>query len=236
MSAMGTTDVLARVRALLAKAESTAYDAEAEAFTAKAQELIARYRIDRALVDASARHREQVGVRRIDIPNPYARTKVLLLSSVANANDCRTVYMPGIKSAQLFGRDDDRAMVEELYTSLLVQATAAMHRAGPKHDPFGRSRTRSFRHAFLVAFAARIGVRLRDTVAATVDAVAAETGTALVPLLAARGDAAETAARAEFPMLRNFNTTVSDPEGMHAGSVFADQVDISVHRKIARPA
>ncbi|MDP9441581.1 MAG: DUF2786 domain-containing protein, partial [Actinomycetota bacterium] len=38
--------ILSRVRALLAKAESTEFAPEAEAFTEKAQELMARYAID----------------------------------------------------------------------------------------------------------------------------------------------------------------------------------------------
>ena len=42
--------VLAKVRALLAQAESTTFEAEAEAFTAKAQELMARHAIDAALL------------------------------------------------------------------------------------------------------------------------------------------------------------------------------------------
>jgi hypothetical protein len=42
--------VLEKVRALLAKAESSEFDAEAEAFTAKAQELMARHSIDHALL------------------------------------------------------------------------------------------------------------------------------------------------------------------------------------------
>lgn len=42
--------VIERVRALLAKAESTSFPEEAEAFTAKAQELITRHAIDRTLL------------------------------------------------------------------------------------------------------------------------------------------------------------------------------------------
>ncbi|WP_017570470.1 DUF2786 domain-containing protein, partial [Nocardiopsis halotolerans] len=41
---------LARVRALLAKAESTEFPSEAEALSARAQELMARHSIDRALL------------------------------------------------------------------------------------------------------------------------------------------------------------------------------------------
>ena len=42
--------VLAKVRALLAKAESTTFEAEAEALTAKAHQLMVRHTIDEALV------------------------------------------------------------------------------------------------------------------------------------------------------------------------------------------
>lgn len=43
--------VLARVRSLLAKAESTDFDDEADALSAEAQELMSRYALDRALLD-----------------------------------------------------------------------------------------------------------------------------------------------------------------------------------------
>jgi hypothetical protein len=230
---MEANAVLSKVRALLAKAEATTFDAEAEAFTAKAQELIARHRIDRALLDAEPGSTQAAIDRRIDIATPYVSAKALLLSRVANANECRVVFLRHLGSAQVFGCGDDVDAVEELYTSLLVQVTTALHRAGPKHDPFGRSRTRSFRHAFLVAFAVRVGERLRATVDATVDAVPEATRTALVPMITARGHAAEAAARAEFPFMRSFTARVSDPEGMHAGSLFADHVELSMHRKLA---
>ena len=46
--------VLARVRGLLAKAESTSFPEEAEALSAKAQELMARHALERVAVDATA--------------------------------------------------------------------------------------------------------------------------------------------------------------------------------------
>ena len=49
-----TDAVLARIRQLLAKAESTTFEAEALAFTAKAQELMTRHAIDAALVHDTA--------------------------------------------------------------------------------------------------------------------------------------------------------------------------------------
>ena len=51
--------ILDKVRALLAKAESTEFPEEAEAYTAKAQELMARHRIDRAVLGATGRGSEE---------------------------------------------------------------------------------------------------------------------------------------------------------------------------------
>jgi hypothetical protein len=235
---MDTNDsVLRKVRALLAKAEATPFDAEAEAFTAKAQELIARHRIDRALLDARESRGHQTPVaRRVTVEDPYLTAKVVLLSTVADSNDCRAVWPKPLRHVQLFGRADDLDAVEALFTSLLLQVTVALLRAGSKQDGFGRSRTTAFRRAFLMAFAQRIGQRLRETVDATVGAAAAETSVALVPMLAARAEAAEALAVQNFPLLRPLRATVSDAEGWHAGSAFADQADLAVNSKIARGA
>ena len=51
---VGEPKMLARIRALLAKAEATTFVEEADAFTAKAQELMARHAIDAAAVESSA--------------------------------------------------------------------------------------------------------------------------------------------------------------------------------------
>ena len=179
--------VLDKVRALLAKAESTTFDAEADAFTAKAQELMARHRIDRAVFEAREdRHRpEEPDRRRFEVGDPYADAKAMLLANVADANGCTAVWSKTEGFTTVFGFFDELDAVDELFTSLLVQATAALRRAGSKSDGYGRSRTTRFRRSFLVAFAVRIGQRLRETVDATVESAVAETGTALVPILAA---------------------------------------------------
>lgn len=54
----------------------------------------------------------------------------------------------------------DLDAIELLFTSLLVQASAAMLRAGAKRDAHGRSRTGAFRQSFLIAYATHIGERL----------------------------------------------------------------------------
>jgi len=219
--------LLSKVRALLAKAESTTFDAEAEALTAKAQELMTRYRIDRALLEADvpASWSTPVG-RRIAVDDPYADAKAALLDQIAGANGCRAVWSKGLGFTTAFGCTEELDGVEELFTSLLVQATVALRREGSKHDRYGRSRTTRFRRSFLVAFATRIGGRLRDTVAATVTAAGGDTSTALVPLLAESDAAAERAAATAFPEMGSFSPTATDGEGWQAGTLFGDVAEI----------
>jgi hypothetical protein len=128
-AAVGGTDpkVTQRVRALLAKAESTDFPEEAEAFTAKAQELIARHAIDQAMLDAGA-DQPSLGTsgRRLLIDDPYAKAKSLLLNQVVAANRCSCVWHPDLSMSTVFGQIGDLDAVELLFTSLLTQATAAM--------------------------------------------------------------------------------------------------------------
>jgi hypothetical protein len=221
--------ILHKVRALLAKAESTTFEAEAETFTAKAQELMARHRIDRAVLGASGRESGEVPVgRRIGIDSPYSNAKAILLCDVADANGCRAVWSRGLGFATVFGYAGELDAVEELFTSLLVQATSALQREGSKYDHRGRSRTAQFRRSFLVAFAYRIGQRLRATIDETVEAASAAAGTELVPLLAARTERAVAAARDMYPTTRTLSTRASDREGWSAGTAFGDRADLSM--------
>lgn len=231
------TDVLAKVRSLLAKAESTTFEAEAEALTAKAQELMARHRIDRALLDAAGRQvGEQPIGRRIGVENPYADAKAVLLGEVARANGCKAVWSKHLAFTTVFGYRDDLDGIEELFTSLLVQATCALQRAGSKVDGGGRRRTTRYRRSFLTAFAIRIGERLRDAVRITVEDATISTGTELVPLLRARSEAADAAARAAFPEMSSFAPSASDREGWHAGRLFGDLAHLPSAPQLDRSA
>ncbi|MEZ5294802.1 MAG: DUF2786 domain-containing protein [Ilumatobacteraceae bacterium] len=156
--------LLERVRHLLDKAESTEFEAEAEAFTAKAHELITRHAIDTALLadDVGPNTDEHPVATRVDIDDPYADAKSLLLQIVAEANRCRTVYHERLAFSTVLGFAADLAATELLYTSLLVQAQSALAAAGRNAPPGARTRSRSYRSAFLVAYANRIGQRLDE--------------------------------------------------------------------------
>jgi hypothetical protein len=118
-----------------------------------------------------------------------------------------------------------------LFTSLLVQATTAMVHAGPRRDAAGRSRTRSFRHAFLNAYAARVGERLRD---AAGRATADTAGRDLLPVLAARDQAVDDAVATMFPnLIQGRARSVSNHEGWAAGRAAADMASLSARSEVA---
>jgi hypothetical protein len=239
---------LDRIRALLAKAESTEYAEEAEALTAKAQELMARYSISEALLAADIGNPDEPVTRRIGIDNPYEAPKALLLDAVANANRCRTVWSRDFGFSTVVGFEPDLDAVELLFTSLLVQATTAMNRAGTRRDAYGRSRTRAFRQSFLVAYAHRIRERLTAATAqATADAAAgtAPDGTApgsraadprLLPVLAAREDAVNDTTERLFPELTRRSLTSNDREGWAYGTAAADRAQLHNHAEVIAPA
>ncbi|MEU9146142.1 DUF2786 domain-containing protein [Streptomyces sp. NPDC048349] len=156
--------MLGRIRALLAKAEATTYPEEAEALSAKAQELMARHTVDEALLAAGGKGPAQVpGACRIGVEPPYEEAKAVLLDAVATANRCRAVWNGAFEFSTVVGFESDLEAVELLYTSLLVQGTAAMTRAEAAQRAGGRKRTKTFRQSFLLAYASRIGRRLAET-------------------------------------------------------------------------
>lgn len=230
----GNPRILEKVRALLAKAESTTFPEEAEALSAKAQELMARHSIDEAMVgqgtdDAPA------GIR-VPIDDPYAGPKSVLLHVVASANRGQAVWSKHLGLSTVFGFESDLEFVEVLYTSLLVQATSAMLAAGSQLDRHGRSRTRSFRQSFLLAYANRIGDRLREAEASSRNAAAEEYGEALLPVLADRSAAVEAACEEAFPGAVSRSLSISNAAGWAAGRAAADLASLSGRTEVQRPA
>jgi hypothetical protein len=227
--------ILDRVRGLLAKAESTGFPEEAEAYSAKAQELMARHRIDQVLLAAADRSGDdQPAGRRLGVDNPYEQPKALLLDCVAQANRCRSVWHKQLGFATVMGFPADLDAVELLYTSLLVQATAAMLHEGSRRDRAGRSRTRAFRSSFLTAYATRIGQRLRTATETATRGAAAETGRGcdLLPVLAAREQEVDEAVAALFPELVSRHLRVSDREGWASGTAAADRASLQVRDRL----
>ncbi|WP_204074710.1 DUF2786 domain-containing protein [Planotetraspora phitsanulokensis] len=225
---------LARIRALLAKAESTEFPAEAETFTSAAQSLMAKHSIDAAMLAAEPGGAEEPTGRRVGIDPPYEKPKAILLDVVATANRCRAVWSKDLGFSTVLGFDPDLDAVELLFTSLLVQATSGMVQAGARRDLAGRSRTRSFRQSFLAAYAQRIGERLRAASGEAVRQAVAEAGSDLLPVLAARELAVDQAVTVLFPRLsRTGVMSVNDREGWVSGRAAADLATLHARDKIA---
>ncbi|MER8004925.1 DUF2786 domain-containing protein [Streptomyces sp. NPDC094149] len=213
--------MLARIRALLAKAEATGFPEEAEALTAKAQELTARYSIDEALLAARAPAADTPGACRIGVEAPYEQAKAVLLDVVATANHCRAVWNEAWGFSTVVGFEADLEVVELLYTSLLVQATHAMTTAETAQRAGGRKRTKTFRQSFLAAYAHRMGIRL---------AAAAETQVTddLLPVLASREVAVTAHTDRMFPSTTTTRMRgVSDAQGWTEGAEAADRARIA---------
>ncbi|MGF1599877.1 MAG: DUF2786 domain-containing protein [Acidimicrobiales bacterium] len=226
---------MTRVRRLLAKAESTTYEAEAEACMAKAQELMVRHAIDEAMLWAEAPSAANPTAVRLPVDDPYARAKASLVTVVAGAARCRAVIDVEYGLVTVIGFDHDLIWCETLYTSLLVQAQREMHRAGRGEPAGGRRRSRGFRSSFLSAYTFRVGQRLSEVTAEverrwTDDRPPSGQGPSgsLVPVLADRKRAVDEAVEASFGSLRSLRSSGgTDPQGWHAGRHAADRADLS---------
>ncbi|MEV0527144.1 DUF2786 domain-containing protein [Streptomyces sp. NPDC050439] len=221
--------ILTRIRALLAKAEATGFPEEAEALTAKAQELMARHTIDEALLASRTHAKDTPGACRIGVDAPYETAKAILLDAVATANRCRAVWNEAYGFSTVVGFETDLEVVELLHTSLLVQGTAAMTKAEAGQRAGGRKRTKTFRQAFLLAYANRLGARL--AAAAEDVTVGSPDAGELLPVLAARDVAVTSRAERMFP--RTTTTRVRgavDREGWEQGAAAADAAAVGPGR------
>ncbi len=214
--------VLARVRALLAKAEATPYPAEAEAFSAKAHELMTRHAIDAALVTGSTARAAWTAIR-IPVDEPYLDEKALLLHQVAEHTRCRAIHHVHYALCTVVGAGDDIAAVELLFTSLLLQAHQAMVAEGADAHAGARQRSRGFRASFLRAYAVRIGERLADVGAAVAADVERTTGTNVLPVLADRRRELDDTVEELFGELRKVGRRRGwDAAGWQRGRAAAD--------------
>lgn len=117
------TDYESKVKALLAKAESTEFPAEAEALTAKAMALIAEHNIEITDDDPGKMVDSYVVV-----PGPYRNQRVRLWHAVARVNGVFSLqnggqrYMRGIG----YGTEEAIYMTEALFHSLMIQGDRAL--------------------------------------------------------------------------------------------------------------
>jgi Protein of unknown function (DUF2786) len=223
---------LSRIRGLLAKAESTEFEAEAEALTGKAQELMARHAIDTAMLGrrgGTPVTAGQVQARRLHLSDPHAEAKAAVVQAVGTANGVRVVLLPAFGIATLVGMPGDLDAVELLVTSLLLQAGRALAEAVQQAG--ARGRATAYRRGFLYSYAQRIEERLGEARDAARAEATATYGTALAPVLADRQAAVDRAMEELFPSVRRRSGRTVDAAGWHAGRQAADNADLGNGRE-----
>ena len=233
-AAAGDPKLLAKVRALLAKAESTEFDEEAEALSAKAQELISRHALERLLVETDPAADQAPAARRLWIDPPYVFAKAMLVGAVADANRCRSVVSEQLGFCTVLGQEPDLVAIDLLVTSLLVQASTAMRRHGRQTDRSGTSRTRSFRQSFLVSYASRISERLHTAAEEAVQS----TGRSgeLVPVLHRHAEQLDAATEQMFPHLVTREAAIGNAQGWAAGRAAADLARLDTGAQLTEAA
>jgi hypothetical protein len=159
--------LLNRVRALLAKAESTDFPAEAETYTERAHALMAQHGIEQAQLADAGKINDEIISMRIDMTGTYTAEKTRLLVQIALACRSRTVrYGPPGSSAVAYcvvvGHKSDLERIEVTYTSLLLQAAGQIKHQRPPLDIYGdlTSSVTVYRRSWFNGFAYAVGARL----------------------------------------------------------------------------
>lgn len=234
------TDLLDRVRKLLAKAEDDGCTPEeAEALTAKAAELMARYGIDRALLGALRPETDSVGDRVFDLDNPWAAVKAHLLAGLASALRCQCILLsrrePGSR-VHVFGYLSDLERADILFTSLLVQMARAL---ALQPVPGYGGGAKAWRRSWMLGYASAVVGRVRAAEEAAVTSASsspdADGGPSAALVLADRALTVRRQAEQAYPRTRRTRVT-------YTGSGYADgyregqQADIGGAKLRPRPA
>jgi uncharacterized protein DUF2786 len=246
------SDKLDTIRKLLAKAEGAATAAEAEIYTAKAFELMARHGIDQALLaargGAGGPGGDDIATCRIPVADPYSAGKARLLAWTASALRCRAVlHETGggrVAAVTVLGFASDRARVELLYTSLLLQASSEMAVLRPAW--LGES-VAAYRRSWLHGFAVQVHERLveaearaaaereaaRDPAEASSRSSPSGPGGSVALVLADRVARVDQAYAESFPQVGRARQARLSGSGYAAGARAGARADLG-HRAVPR--
>jgi len=152
---------LDQIRKLLAMAENpAATPAERDAFNERATTLIAKYGIEKAMLDAAEPAQLVIIDRIVHVPAPYAAEKSALLHHVSEPLRVETVRRGGKRGqgfeVHCFGFEADLDRSEMLFTSLLVQVSHELATLQPDYY----ESTVAYRKAWLWGFIKTIRQRL----------------------------------------------------------------------------
>jgi len=230
---------LRRIRGLLDKAGSTSFGAEADALYDKAAELMAKHRIDGALLEASRSPagRSPVVERSVDLGSgQYVRARLQLIHHVAGSQGCRllTHTTRNGRVATVVGVADDCDRVELLFTSLLLQAARLAGAAWAERPRRPGASQVPWKREFMFGFAARVGERLAELAALAAVSSDSRAGADAGPsgsvalVLAQRSERVDDWVARAYPRLRSLAPAAgfTGHGGLAAGRSSAEVADL----------
>ncbi|AXG81289.1 DUF2786 domain-containing protein [Streptomyces paludis] len=163
-------DLLNKVRSLLRKGEDEgATKEEAETYLKKAAELMAKYGIEQAMLHADRPDSDHPADQLVVVADPYARQSQRLLSLIAFALRCQSVYLdrktPGtgrvVRRVHIFGFASDLRRVTVLYAGLRLQM---LHGAERADKVFRRpdENSKAYKRSWMYGFMAEVRVRIEE--------------------------------------------------------------------------
>ena len=230
-----------KIAKLLRQAEDVVGTPEEAVFQAKAFELMAKYGIEQAQVDAAARGLDLSDLRNaikwvVAIDGKYAQAQMLLLHNLAHALHSKTVYSKsrgyGLQMS-VYGVADHIERIKVLWAILQPQMMRLVDQVRPEEDlggykrvynydthesvlvrTSGAGRLRTYRRSWIAGFGSTIGDRLRTQENKALQE--AESDGALVLF---RGDTerAEIALREDHPRVRAARQSRIDYNGYAHG-------------------
>ncbi|WP_050503004.1 DUF2786 domain-containing protein [Streptomyces monomycini] len=230
-------ELLAKVRALLRKAEDrAATEDESRAFFAKATQLMAKYGIEQAVLEGLDQPAGPVD-KVVEVHPPYAKEMRRLLSWIAEAMRCRSVY-PGGKAnrhrVHLFGFEGDIQASEVLFASLRLQMLDGADRADRLHRPPGED-SRAYKRSWMLGFIREVTDRAKAAQAAAREAAEHEqevaeggdrVGRTVALVLADRSAVVDARLNDSYPKLSKARPTRFKGTGYRQGRVDGRRADI----------
>ena len=238
---MNDTSILARIRGLLAKAESTDFEAEAEALRDKATELIAKYQIDEALLATETGGPRPIVKRFFSILAPYRYEQAVLWFSVGKVFGVHCITHTEYDRYDrlvCWGTESAIDTMELLVASLMVQGARQSRqvKAAPRFENPGYysyqngPSTASLRRSFLAGFYKVAAERVSEAHGKAVEA----SGVGLV--LVADLSRSKDACREEYGKIGRGPRKSYNTSGLDAGRTAGANADIGRSRLAGRMA